>query len=195
MRWTNATRRLDWYSSSPRGAGLARPKLVGTDRTAAQVQASRSQRPVQRSRARRPRPPSRSPHARRTSTPDTTRSPRCIRNKCDRRATARPRPLESASTVRTRGRAPQRPWRAARASPHSMSRRTCCRPRRRRKRCASRGEQLREERHAVIAKVDAQPFRDRHAEVGECGSFTEPSRMNARARNEQGHALACVIGG
>lgn len=194
MRWTNATRRLDWYNSSPRGAGRARPTLVGTDRTAAQVQPSRTQRPMRRNRVRRPRPPSRSLRARRKSTPDTTRSPRCIRNKSDRRATARPLPLESASTVRTSDRARQRPSRATRASPHPMSR-TTRRPTRRRKRCASRGEQLREERHAVISKVDAQPFRDRHAEVGECGSFTQRSRMNARARNKKRHALACVIGG
>lgn len=194
MRWTNATPRLDWYNSRPRDAGRARPGLVGTDHTAARGRRRRSQSPTRRSRARHPRPLSRSHRVRRRSTPDTTRSPRCTRSKCDHPATEPPRRPESASTARRSGRGPQRPSRAARSSPHPMSRRTC-RPTRRPKRSASRGEQLREERHAVIGKVDPQPFRDRHAEVGEGGSFTERSRMDARARNEKGHALARVIGG
>ena len=194
MRWSNVTRHLDWYNSSPRDAGRARPGLVCRNHTAAWVRPRPPQSPARRSRAHHPRRRSRLPHARHTSTPDTTHSRRCTRSKPDRRASAPRRRLESASTARTRARAPQTPSRAARANPHPMSRKTC-RPSRRRKRSASRGEQLREERHAVIRELDPQPFRDRHTKVGEGASFTERSRMDARARNEKGHALACVIGG
>src|SRR5262249_10221091 len=56
------------------------------------------------------------------------------------------------------------------------------------------GDRLREERRAPAAKGDPEPFRDRRAQVRECGSSTKIDGPDTWSEDQQRHALARVVG-